>query len=64
LTVAVPAVGPPRPTLSRIVVDFPEPFGRRKPVTRPGRTVKVRPIDDTLRPVVLRQTLDLNHACS
>ena len=26
----------------RIVVDFPAPFGPRKPVTVPGRTVKVR----------------------
>ncbi len=25
-----------------IVVDFPEPFGPRKPVTRPGGTVKLR----------------------
>ena len=27
-----------RPRISRIVVDFPEPFGPRKPVTIPGRT--------------------------
>ena len=26
----------------RIVVDFPAPFGPRKPVTVPGRTVNVR----------------------
>jgi hypothetical protein len=25
----------------RIVVDLPEPFGPRNPVTTPGRTVKV-----------------------
>jgi hypothetical protein len=26
-----------------MVVDFPAPFGPRKPVTVPGRTVNVRP---------------------
>ena len=26
----------------RMVVDFPAPFGPRKPVTMPGLTVKVR----------------------
>jgi hypothetical protein len=28
--------------ITRIVVDFSEPFGPRKPVTWPGRTSKVR----------------------
>ena len=27
----------------RMVVDFPEPFGPRNPVTTPGETVKLRP---------------------
>jgi hypothetical protein len=26
-----------------MVVDLPEPFGPRKPVTTPGSTVKLRP---------------------
>ncbi|OKI06796.1 hypothetical protein AMK13_15300 [Streptomyces sp. CB02056] len=43
LTVARPAVGASRPRIIRRVVDLPEPFGPRKPVTRPGRTVKVSP---------------------
>ncbi len=38
--VAVPDVGAVRPTITRIVVDLPAPFGPRKPVTRPGRAVK------------------------
>jgi hypothetical protein len=43
LTVAVPAVGRSRPRIIRIVVDLPAPFGPRKPVTRPGSTVKSMP---------------------
>src|SRR5690606_21273807 len=39
LTVTRPAVGRSSPRIIRIVVDFPAPFGPRKPVTRPGRTV-------------------------
>lgn len=31
-----------RPARDRIVVDLPEPFGPRKPVTRPGWTVKLK----------------------
>src|SRR5690242_20037548 len=41
-TSTVPEVGASRPTIMRIVVDFPAPLGPRKPVTSPGRTVKVR----------------------
>ena len=41
-TVAVPEVGRVRPRMQRIVVVLPEPFGPRKPVTRPGSTVTVR----------------------
>ena len=36
----------------RIVVDLPAPFGPRKPVTRPGRIVKLRP-DTTAAPLYL-----------
>src|SRR5262249_53830887 len=42
LTVTEPLVGSSRPRIIRIVVDFPAPFGPRKPVTVPGRTVNVR----------------------
>src|SRR5262249_20999460 len=38
---ACPASGWSRPKISRMVVDFPDPFGPRKPVTRPGRTSKL-----------------------
>ena len=41
-TNARPAVGASRPRMIRIVVVFPAPFGPRKPVTCPGRTVKLR----------------------
>ena len=41
-TVAVPEVGRVRPRMQRSVVVLPEPFGPRKPVTRPGSTVTVR----------------------
>src|SRR5690606_31700998 len=40
--VAVPEVGWSRPSTRRIVVDLPAPLGPRNPVTRPGRTRKVR----------------------
>src|SRR5690349_8566158 len=39
--VALPASGRVSPTMIRRVVDFPAPFGPRKPVTRPGRAVKL-----------------------
>src|SRR4051794_24744496 len=39
-TVAVPEVAGVRPTMTRMVVDFPAPFGPRNPVTRPGLAVK------------------------
>ena len=34
--------------MSRIVVDFPEPFGPRKPVTIPGRTENERSFTATV----------------
>jgi len=42
LTVTEPLVGSSRPRIIRMVVDFPAPFGPRKPVTTPGWTVNVR----------------------
>jgi hypothetical protein len=39
--VAVPDVGWVSPTMIRMVVDFPAPFGPRNPVTRPGWAVKL-----------------------
>ncbi len=43
LTRARPDVGASRPRMTRIVVVLPAPFGPRKPVTWPGRTVKLSP---------------------
>ena len=40
--VALPVVGAARPTRIRSVVVLPAPLGPRKPVTRPGSTVKLR----------------------
>ena len=39
--VTLPDVGGVSPTMTRMVVDLPAPLGPRKPVTRPGRAVKV-----------------------
>jgi len=33
-----------------MVVDLPDPFGPRKPVTIPGRTSKLRPSTATVEP--------------
>jgi hypothetical protein len=49
-TVTVPDVGASRPRIIRIVVDFPAPFGPRKPVTAPGRTVNVKLSTASLSP--------------
>ena len=38
LIAACPASGWSRPRISRMVVDLPDPFGPRNPVTRPART--------------------------
>src|SRR5689334_15220249 len=40
--VARPEVGAARPSSSRMVVDFPAPFGPRNPVMRPGASSKDR----------------------
>ncbi len=45
-----PAVGWSRPSIIRIVVDLPAPFGPRNPVTIPGLTVKVRWLTATFSP--------------
>jgi NAD(P)H-binding len=42
LIMTEPLVGWSRPRIIRMVVDFPAPFGPRKPVTVPGWTVNVR----------------------
>ena len=42
--------GRSRPRISRIVVDLPDPFGPRKPVTAPGRTSKLSPSTATVGP--------------
>src|SRR4051812_11663836 len=51
--VALPDVGAVRPTMMRIVVDLPAPFGPRKPVTRPGRAVK-ETLSTAVKPAYLR----------
>src|SRR5580692_2803157 len=48
LTVADPASGASRPMIIRIVVDLPDPFGPRNPVTCPGFTSKDRSSTATL----------------
>ena len=53
LTVIRPDVGASRPMIMRMVVDFPAPFGPRKPVTIPGRTVKLRSLTAVLSPYFL-----------
>jgi hypothetical protein len=50
LTVTLPEVGRSRPRIIRIVVDLPAPLGPRKPVTRPGSTVKVMPSTAAVAP--------------
>ena len=50
-----------RPRIMRIVVDLPAPFGPRKPVTMPGRTVKRQVVDGELVAVALREVADFDH---
>src|SRR6516225_6157481 len=57
MTVADPVVGASRPTISRMVVDFPAPFGPRNPVTTPGLTVKSSPSTAVLSPYCLTSCL-------
>ena len=45
-----PAGRPVEPAIIRIVVDFPAPFGPRKPVTTPGSTTKLKPSTAVLSP--------------
>jgi hypothetical protein len=45
-----PEFGESRPRISRIVVDLPDPFGPRNPVTTPGSTVNVRSLTAILSP--------------
>jgi hypothetical protein len=41
----------------RMVVDLPDPFAPRKPVTQPGSTSKLRPAAATARPYLLVRPL-------
>ncbi len=50
LIVTCPEVGVSRPTIIRMVVDLPAPFGPRNPVTRPSGTTKVSPSTASLVP--------------
>src|SRR5262245_25741790 len=49
--------------MTRMVVDLPAPFGPTKPVTCPGRTVKVIPSSATVEPNRLRRPLTSIEAC-
>ena len=60
-TVTLPAVGRSSPSTMRIVVDLPAPFGPRKPVTRPGSTAKLRPVDGDLGAVGLGESAGDDH---
>ena len=51
--VAEPEVGAVSPTMTRMVVDLPAPFGPRKPVTRPGWAVK-ETLSTAVKPAYLR----------
>src|SRR4051812_5546528 len=53
-TSAWPSSTASRPTITRIVVDLPAPFGPTKPVTCPGRTVNDSPSRATVDPNRLR----------
>jgi hypothetical protein len=53
LTDTLPRVGASSPSAMRIVVDLPAPLGPRKPVTRPGSTVKSMPLTAVRSPYVL-----------
>ena len=58
---AVPDVGEVRPTIIRIEVDFPAPLGPRKPVTRPGRAVKLTWSTTVFEPYFLvRESMVIN----
>src|SRR2546430_3118652 len=48
--VARPEVGRARPSRTRIVVDFPAPFGPRNPVIRPGASRNVRSLTAVMVP--------------
>jgi hypothetical protein len=45
-----------------MVVVLPAPFGPRKPVTRPGRTVKAQIVDRGDRAEALAEPVHLDHA--
>src|SRR3984885_10632361 len=51
---AVPCSAASSPRTTRIVVDFPAPLGRTKPVTWPGETVNVIPSSASVGPNRLR----------
>ena len=48
--------------MQRIVVVLPEPFGPRKPVTRPGSMRDGELVDGDAGAVRLRQPVELDHA--
>ncbi len=63
-TSAVPASGASRPSMTRMVVDLPAPFGPTKPVTWPRWTAKVIPSSASAGPNRLRSPLTSIVACT
>ncbi len=53
-----------RPSIIRIVVDLPAPFGPRKPVTMPGCTVNVRLLTAVFSPYRSVSPSELDHAAT
>jgi hypothetical protein len=53
LTVTKPDVGASSPTIIRIVVDLPAPFGPKKPVTTPDGTEKLKSSTAVFAPYLL-----------
>ena len=58
------SVGGVSPTMTRMVVDLPAPLGPRKPVTRPGRAVKVTSSTAVKAAVRPGECVDLDHGDS
>ena len=62
--VTLPEVGEVRPTIIRIEVDFPAPFGPRKPVTRPVGAAKLMSSTTVLAPYFLdRESMVIMDEC-
>ena len=61
LKVTVPVSGRVRPTIMRMVVDLPDPFGPTKPVTRPAGDGEGEVVDGSTGAVGLGESFDGDH---